>query len=332
VPIGGRLGAAAAPAFDAEDDFADEATRVSEPGFSDEAGPMFPEPAPHAQRAAGAPFGAHPEPQPMAVEPPMAFAPAPTAMGGAGVSIPASEAPPRRRRGIPVGAWIAIAAAGAFGVTLAAFVATNLLAPPAEPVAQATPGEVETPEVAQPDLVLDEPLEAETPEEAPEEAAEAPTQPRVRRTAPATTNTTNNTAAKNKNLTAEQRAMLERMSGGGSTGQIADIDTGDSTSGSRTAQRGQLTAQQLSNVVGSNRRSLQRCYETAIRGVGTPPTIRLDVDITVGASGGVTNVGVRGDDIGGLKTCVNAQVRRWRFPASGDGARTSFPVVFQPGA
>ncbi len=66
--------------------------------------------------------------------------------------------------------------------------------------------------------------------------------------------------------------------------------------------------------------------------MGDPADVRLDVDITVGASGAVTNVGARASqNVGQLKPCVEGRVRRWRFPPSSSGGRASFPVVFSAG-
>lgn len=84
-------------------------------------------------------------------------------------------------------------------------------------------------------------------------------------------------------------------------------------------------------MVSKNRPELQRCYEVAVRGMADAPTVRMDVDVTVGVSGTVTRVRARGSGVGDLRECIERSVRRWRFPSSGSETQTSFPVVFSAG-
>jgi len=104
--------------------------------------------------------------------------------------------------------------------------------------------------------------------------------------------------------------------------------------GESRARTGPVDAAQLTAVVTRNRPALRRCYETAIRGMGDPPTVRVNVTVHVGVSGGVTNVSAvqERQNLGGLSQCIESTVRRWRFPSSGTaGPPFAFPVVFQPG-
>ena len=59
------------------------------------------------------------------------------------------------------------------------------------------------------------------------------------------------------------------------------------------------------------------------------PDTRMDVDITIGASGTVTRAAARGVGVGNLSDCIERNVRRWHFPASGGESQTTFPVVFR---
>ncbi len=83
-------------------------------------------------------------------------------------------------------------------------------------------------------------------------------------------------------------------------------------------------------TVTENKPRLQRCYERAIRGLQSPPAVRLDVTVTVASSGRVKNVSAAGSGPGGLAECIEASVRRWRFPASSEGGPAKFPIVFSP--
>jgi hypothetical protein len=81
-------------------------------------------------------------------------------------------------------------------------------------------------------------------------------------------------------------------------------------------------------TVTTNKPRLQRCYERAIRGQQAPQSVRLDVSVTVAASGRVQEVSADGNGPGGLAECIEASVRRWRFPASSEGGPAKFPIVF----
>ena len=81
-------------------------------------------------------------------------------------------------------------------------------------------------------------------------------------------------------------------------------------------------------TVTANKARLQRCYERAIRGQQSAPTVRLDISVMVASSGRVKTVTSEGSGPGGLAACVEASVRRWRFPASAEGGPANFPVVF----
>jgi hypothetical protein len=133
-------------------------------------------------------------------------------------------------------------------------------------------------------------------------------------------------------LTAEQKAMLERMGGGLDQGPSNLRAPTDSAHGSGAPGAGQLTAEQLSAVVLNGRKNLQRCYETALRGSNSQDTVRLDVDIQVSPNGNVTSVHTTGKGLTGMEECITRTVKMWRFPKSGEVTQTRFPVVFQPGA
>lgn len=351
VPIGGRIG----PSATGFDQF--EATRVSEPLFPDSVGPVSPKPPPSAD-----PFGPMtPAPSANALlgtpspfsAPPTAPAPEPTrpadALGdsdgggveaavGSGVALGTGDSsvyPMPIRQGLPIGAWIGILGAMAFGVTLALVVSMRFLFP-SEPVANndasATEGtgdnvDLVIPEGPETEHAEDEPM-AEPAEDDPEQTegrrprnptrqGDRPRQPVV-------------SSMMTRQLSAAERALIERMgmeSGGSTPSAIQVSMRAGIGEGSGT---GRLNAQQLSSVVSRNRPSLTRCYETAIRGSRNAPSARINVTVTVGRSGTVTRVSAAGGSIPGLTNCVEQSVRRWRFPSSGQSVETSFPVVFSP--
>lgn len=135
-----------------------------------------------------------------------------------------------------------------------------------------------------------------------------------------------------KELTAEQKAMLERMGGTGSTNLEGLQRNTEKTSagGGRTA--GSLSAEQLRGVVQRGQKNLQRCYESAMRGAGADSTIRLDVNITISPNGNVTSTHVKGQGLPGMSECISRTVKMWRFPNASEPSELNFPLLFQPGA
>jgi TonB family protein len=101
---------------------------------------------------------------------------------------------------------------------------------------------------------------------------------------------------------------------GGSAGQPLD---------SGTIQR------TVSRYTGSVKRS---CWQPALdtRSRDAPTSARVNVTITVGASGGVQSVSTSGEPSGyrGLASCIAGRVRGWQFPASSGTTTVNVPFVF----
>ncbi len=140
------------------------------------------------------------------------------------------------------------------------------------------------------------------------------------------------TSGKGRTLSKEERDMLARM-GSGFNSAPSNLAKRTAAGGARSgAQAGGLKAEQLSRVVSRGKKQLQRCYESALRTNPSDQTIRLDIEITVGLSGAVTNVKTKGKPLGDMSRCIARTIRMWTFPQASEPTRTSFPVVFQPGA
>ena len=125
-------------------------------------------------------------------------------------------------------------------------------------------------------------------------------------------------------------ARFDQFADQGSDPGIATIDTPSTTTHhtEATASRTELTEAQISEVRRREQRSLQTCWETAIRGMRDVGDVRMDIDISIGASGSVTSARARGPGVGTLSDCIEQRVRRWRFPASSEPTQLTFPVVF----
>jgi predicted Zn finger-like uncharacterized protein len=131
--------------------------------------------------------------------------------------------------------------------------------------------------------------------------------------------------AEGDSLSAEDRKLLDDF-GSGTHAAPAKIDV--EKSASAQSAKPPLDGDGVRATVTTNKPRLQRCYERAIRGQQSPPSVRLDVTVTVAASGRVKNVSAEGSGPGGLAECIEASVRRWRFPASSEGGPAKFPIVF----
>jgi hypothetical protein len=231
----------------------------------------------------------------------------------------------------PWGPMFALVCCGAFILAAGAWLGVRVLAPaPSAPVAAAAPAPAAAPNNA---------VAQAAPSPGPSTVIELDTQPidgtanpAARRSgvaaAPAPAAVDKKTG---KQLTAEQKEMLARMGGGTNQG-LSNIHALSDTPTSAAQGAGALTAAQLSAVVNGGRKNLQRCYETALRGANSTDAVRLDVEISVSASGNVTTVHAAGKNLPGMEECITRTVKMWRFPMSAESTQTRFPLVFQPGA
>ncbi|MGB5501553.1 MAG: GYF domain-containing protein [Polyangiales bacterium] len=126
-------------------------------------------------------------------------------------------------------------------------------------------------------------------------------------------------------LSAAEQKILDDF-GSGPDDAPAKIEVQESASSQ--SKKPPLDGDGVRATVTTNKPRLQRCYERAIRGQQSPESVRLDVSVTVAASGRVKDVSADGSGPGGLAECIEASVRRWRFPASSQGGPAKFPIVF----
>jgi outer membrane biosynthesis protein TonB len=94
---------------------------------------------------------------------------------------------------------------------------------------------------------------------------------------------------------------------------------------------GQLAAADVERVVQSHRAFVKRqCWDTALstRSSGTPSSARVVVTVIVARDGSVQNVSASGGDTyPGLASCVQGNVKSWKFPPS-EGGTVAVPFVF----
>jgi hypothetical protein len=230
-----------------------------------------------------------------------------------------------RRRGMPIGAWIGIAGAIAFGIALAVMIGIKFIFVEEPVVATNTP-EVETP-VRDPGLDLVEPEQPVVEEPEVQEETEVATNMEQRPRNPNAGTMTQETQPQMRELTAAERAILERA--GQETGVTPTLMVQDNLSGEGGANLRSLDEAAIGRVVTANRPSLQRCFTTAIRGLPEAPTVRVNVQLTISPGGRVSNVSASAaQPIGNLLPCVESSVSRWVFPRSNGATTTRFPVLF----
>jgi len=234
--------------------------------------------------------------------------------------------PPAKRMS-PI-AWIAVCGALAFGITLALgllqYLGPRLGTRPTGPTERVR---VVTVGGALPDLApaggTPGAQQAGTPEAPGEPGATRPGGPRPAGGPPV--------PGKNKTLSQEDQALLARFQQQNGMPAGGSLDPSKLRTGSGQNQGGggsALTADQVRAVVARERNSVQSCYERAMRGRSQAEDVRVTVVATVGSSGVVTSVNVRGGGDPNMTQCIQTAVRRWRFPAAAGSSQPEIPFLF----
>jgi predicted Zn finger-like uncharacterized protein len=97
-------------------------------------------------------------------------------------------------------------------------------------------------------------------------------------------------------------------------------------------QNSGLGKSEIRKVIIQNKSSIQRCYERATRGIVTPTTQRIEVEIKIGASGKVTQVDLLPPEVKDsyLGKCIARSIKRWRFPKSNASSNIKTSFLFTP--
>lgn len=126
--------------------------------------------------------------------------------------------------------------------------------------------------------------------------------------------------------TPEQEAALRRFENSGTSPAVPRV------AATPTHTVREVTQTQISAVVRdkNNQAGLKLCYERALKLGGQVHSGRVDVTVSIGASGVVKNVQVRAPvELSMVEGCIKNAVRRWAFPNSVEEYGTSFPVILQ---
>lgn len=95
---------------------------------------------------------------------------------------------------------------------------------------------------------------------------------------------------------------------------------------------GEVSQDKIRNVITSkiNQDALKSCYNRALRHDGANLKGRMDVTVSIGASGRVKHVSLSsGPELQPVHGCVKTAITRWVFPASREDYGTEFPFILQ---
>jgi predicted Zn finger-like uncharacterized protein len=216
----------------------------------------------------------------------------------------------------PIGAWIAVAIALAFGVVIG-FVAFSKQKPPETIVKYV---EVQPDGGVQPGAAA---ADQATPEAMPGAASAQALKPR--------SGSNKNKATGTPEKEGSGLPGLKGLSGLNPGGPATP--GGTSPGAAPPSGGGQLESTQIQATVAKYTGSVKRsCWQPALdsRDPSAPTSARVMVTIVVGPSGSVQNVSTSGEPRGypGLASCIAGRVRSWQFPATGGTTTANVPFVF----
>ena len=115
---------------------------------------------------------------------------------------------------------------------------------------------------------------------------------------------------------------------------IVPVEESDQSRRSRSGSSEVKTVSQaqIAEVVRNkdHQSGLKTCYERALKRDGRLHSGRLDITVSVGATGTVQRVQVHGPaDFLIIEGCIKDAIRHWRFPSNPEEYATSFPLILQ---
>ncbi len=84
----------------------------------------------------------------------------------------------------------------------------------------------------------------------------------------------------------------------------------------------------VTRVISNNKKTIESCYQQALRRDKSLTKGRIDVTVSIGVSGRVKRVDLQAPpDFKAVEPCIKDAVKRWVFPASPDEYGTTFPLL-----
>jgi len=96
------------------------------------------------------------------------------------------------------------------------------------------------------------------------------------------------------------------------------------------ASGGDLSVEQLNEVVAREHLSLEPCYQTSLDNTPYEHDFRLLADLRIRPDGRVAELKLDQTGLRGLGPCVDKAIRSWRFPTAETETRARLPIIFQP--
>jgi hypothetical protein len=93
---------------------------------------------------------------------------------------------------------------------------------------------------------------------------------------------------------------------------------------------GDLTTQQLSEVVAREQPTLEPCYQAGLERTPYEHEFRIEAKLSVNPDGTVSNVELDQTGLQGMGPCIEKTIRGWRFPQAKAATHASLPLIFRP--
>jgi hypothetical protein len=101
-------------------------------------------------------------------------------------------------------------------------------------------------------------------------------------------------------------------------------------SGCGGSKGGELSVQQLSEVVAREQDSLTPCYQAGLDATPYEHEFRIQAVLEIKPDGKVSKVELDQTGLRGLGPCVEKAIRAWQFPTAKAETRASLPIIFRP--
>lgn len=93
---------------------------------------------------------------------------------------------------------------------------------------------------------------------------------------------------------------------------------------------GDLSTQQLSDVVAREQPSLEPCYQQGLERTPYEHEFRIETKLTIKPDGSVAKVELDQNGLQGMGPCIEKTLRGWQFPQAKASTYASLPLIFRP--
>lgn len=93
---------------------------------------------------------------------------------------------------------------------------------------------------------------------------------------------------------------------------------------------GDLSTQQLSEVVTREQPTLEPCYQAGLERTPYEHEFRIEAKLSINPDGTVSKVELDQNGLQGMGPCIDKTIRSWRFPEAKAATHASLPLIFRP--